>query len=175
MALAHVQDSETVVLSTLGATYQTATLTFADAISEGSMIVVYVALHNVATRTFTVTDDVDGAYGDPVIYTNPYYGVGLWRKANHTAGDTTITVVHNGASSAFYAGASEFSDFGATPVTDATDSLAEAANTDNHTCSASGVTSSNECIAVCAGVLNSLATSTAHDGAYRPLDERGDG
>lgn len=167
MALAWVQDSAAVVLSAPAPTNQTATLTFGSNVTAGNTLVVYVALHNVATRTFTVSDNVDGAWtGGEIVSTNPYLGAALFWKANHTGGAVTITVTHGLASSSFYAGASEFSGFGTTPVEDASDSLAESVATDNHTCSASGITSANECIAVCACVLNSIVTSTAAGSGY---------
>lgn len=132
--------------------------------TAGNTVVVYVTQIVSNTRTYTVSDNIDGTTGwTQAVYLNPTGAAGIWYKQNVPSGITTITVTANTSTTTMSAAATEFSGMGTVTTRDAFDSLNETPTTSNtHTCSASGVTSANPVIAVCAGIF------TASGGEINP-------
>jgi hypothetical protein len=135
--------------------------------SAGNALIVFVGQTSSATRTYTVSDNVEGTTGwTQAVYTNPGRATGIWYKANVPAGVTTVTVTPSGAST-YATQVIEVSDMGTTISVDASDSKNESpAVSDNHEASVAGVTSSNNVIAVVAGVLTASATGTNNGPGY---------
>jgi hypothetical protein len=160
MALARVQDVATVVAS---GNPLTSVLSFSSAVAAGSTLVVLIAQLGTSARTYVVSDNIHGTSGwTEAFKTDPTTGrdVAMWVRGNHNGGTVTITVTHSSSTSAFRATATEWSGFGATVSVDDTDSSEEAAADNSHVSGATGVTSTNECVAFCVGIPTSGSTGT---------------
>jgi hypothetical protein len=157
MALAHVKDSASVVVSS--GNPSTANLTFTSTIAAGSTLVVVLSQAVVAARTYTVSDNIHGTDGwTKAIGVTSGATDQIWYRGNHSGGTVTITVTHGQSSPLFITAAAELSGYGSAVTVEATDSLTEGVGATSHTCSASGVSSSNECFAFCVGHFGSGAT-----------------
>jgi hypothetical protein len=169
MALAHVQDSSAVVVSS--GNPSTALITFGSAVAAGSTLVVLISQAATGARTYVVSDNIHGtdgwtkAIGVTTGVTNQ-----IWYRGDHNGGTVTITVTHNDAATPlFLTAACELSGYGATVTVEATDSLTEAGIGTTHTCSTAGVSSSNECFAFCSGNLTSASTECSPGTGYTEI------
>jgi hypothetical protein len=153
MPLAPVQTCN--AFSTGSGTPLTSVLTFPGSVTAGNLLIVYILQFQPGTRTYTVTDNVMGATGWVQIVAENQAGArgtALWVNGNHTGGSVTVSVQASSGGVSFNAGVQEWSGFAATATIDAFSSLTEAGTTNNHTCSAAGVSSGNSCVAFCACV-----------------------
>lgn len=164
MALALVQSSSAVGAS--GATL-TANITFGSAVVAGSTLVVLISQTVSGARDYTVTDNIHGSSGWTAAEASAAdIRTAIWYRANHSGGTVTVSVTHGLATVGFRAVAMEWSGYGATVTVDDSDSLIEGGSGTSHTCSALGVTSTNECVAFCAGGLNATATECNPGASY---------
>jgi hypothetical protein len=169
MALAHVQDSSSVVVSS--GNPSTALITFGSAIAAGSTLVVLISQAATGARTYVVSDSIHGTTGwTKAIGVTTGVTNQIWYRGNHNGGTVTITVTHNDAATPlFLTAACELSGYGSTVTVEATDSLTEAGVLNTHTCSTAGVSSSNECFAFCAGNLTSASTDCSPGTGYTEI------
>lgn len=169
MALAHVQDSSSVVVSS--GNPSTALITFGSAVAAGSTLVVLISQAATGARTYTVSDNIHGTNGwTKAIGVTTGVTNQIWYRGDHNGGTVTITVTHGDNSTPlFLAAACELSGYGTTVTVEATDSLTEGGVLNTHTCSASGVSSSNECFAFTAGSLTSGSTECSPGTGYTEI------
>ena len=154
MALAHVQDSTLVTSSGTSAALSLSP-------TAGHTLIAFLGVSAATTRTFTVSDDVEGTTGwqTAVFFQDSGTNrvVAAYYKVAAPSGLTAVTITAN-ATQTFKAAASEFSGFGGAVTVDASDSDVNPVASSVHDCSPAGVSSANPVLAVCAGVLTSVAT-----------------
>jgi hypothetical protein len=165
MALAFVQESQSLVASS--GSPLTATITFNAPIAAGSTLIIGISQAASGARTYTVSDNIHGSTGWTKAIGSAFtFQTEVWYRANHDGGTVTITVGHGQATVGFWVSGTEWSGFGSTVTVDASDSLEEAGTGTSHTCSTAGVTSTNDCVAFCAGTLSATATECNPGAGY---------
>jgi hypothetical protein len=93
----------------------------------------------------------------------------IWYRANHDGGTVTVSATHGLDAVGFFAAAQEWGGFGSTVTVDDSDALIEGSSLTSHTCSAAGVTSTNECVAFCACALNATASECNPGASYTEI------
>lgn len=158
MAIAHVQTSGRILDN--GASPAVVTISFSP--TAGNFLIVTINQRGSgSTRTYTVSDNIDGTTGwetDASINANPDRQVRIYWKKNIPSGITTITITVNTGNLNFDGMISEFSGMGATPVFVMGDSYDDATVANNHTCSDTPLTSVGETLGYCLGQLDVAAT-----------------
>ena len=149
--LTHVQDFTNVTPSGNPLTASTSVSSAA----EGNALVVYIKQNASASRTYTVSDNVDGTTGWTKAVAGGASGriVEIWYKDDIPAGMATVTVTHNQSSGNFITGVSEFSGFGSTMTVEATEELVDATGSTTHYASASGLSTANPALSVVIGQM----------------------
>lgn len=171
MAIAFVKDSSAVVAGS-GGPPGTAAVSFGSNITAGNSLLCFVAQAASGNRTYSVADNVGGTWVKAVGVTNQTIGGGalgveIYYCASSPGGSVTITVTQSSSLIAFNAAAAEFSGFGGTITVDASDSKNEnGVNSNNHDCSASGITSANPVLAVSSGCMSSTGTECNPGSGY---------
>ncbi len=141
-------------------------------VAAGNTVIVLIAQYSADNRTYSVSDDVVGAYtNDKFFQGSTARRVSFQSFRNHPGGNITISVTPS-ASSQFVAAAIEVSglDDAATPITG---EFSDAGNTNTHHCAAVGeIDTSGAALILIAGALNSQAgvTSVNPTGSYTEID-----
>lgn len=153
MALSHVQSVNSMVIAT--GSPLTSILTFPTTVTSGNAIIVQVTQQGSSTRTFTCSDDVDGAYTTLKDASDFVPGeqnkTWIFYKENHTGGTVTITVTHSNSSADFAATAAEYAGFGSAISVAANDKLTDPSTATTHAASPEGVSHGGDCLAIVQG------------------------
>jgi hypothetical protein len=140
----------------------TSTPTLTGVTSGHALIVSISQSSNAATRSYTVTSDVDGAFPSPAVEYKPGRQIRHYIMHGVTAGDHTVTVTADGATS-FLVVLTEWSGLDplATPITG---TFADASDTNTHYCAEAGdIDTAGPCAIVACGALNSVTGVTSVD------------
>jgi hypothetical protein len=156
--------SDYTLVQTVGPTLATGTpptVPFTISPTAGNALVVMIAQSTASARTYSVidSDDTDGSEWTKAVggsdgsrYTE------IWYRANIPAGITSVTVKHNQSSTTFYAEVQEWNGFGSAITVEDSDTALEGGSSDNHYCSVTGVTTTEDVVAFAVGLLSSAAT-----------------
>jgi len=123
--------------------------------ATGNMLVVHIGALS-GGRNFTISDNIDGIAGwkSAILKDTGSDHVEVFYKENIPSGITTITISQDGSSIQWVATIAEFSGMGSLVSIDDSDTLVEGGSTNNHTSSASGVSSASpEVLGLVSGIL----------------------
>ena len=143
--------------STQGSAEPAASANVTITVTAGNRLVVQMVQRASATRTYSVSDTVNGAWPAADVYYNNGQAMAIFSFPNAAAGSTTVTVTAS-SSTNFSFFLHEVSGTGSTTPT--VDSNNDATNGNTHQGGSTGVSTSTGGIVFVAGALNSAATLT---------------
>lgn len=138
--------------------------------SSGNALIAFLLQDDGDIRTYTITDNIDGATGwSQAKYYNPGQAAGIWYKVNIPPGITGVTSTVNTGVESHNLIILEVSGFGTAITVDASDQLLDGVGTDSHKCSNAGISSGNEVLAVCCGVLGANGSECNPGSGYTEI------
>lgn len=148
-----------------------ATLVFPSAITAANSVAVLIAQSGVVGRTFSVLEGGSGT-GWTNLYNTPGGTIGVsrfWGRANHPGGGTDLVVSH-GQNTADYACCAVEFEAGTSLSLVLSDEFVDAAVTDNHKASTSGLTTALEVLGlIAAGAASTNFTNGVATGSWTKI------